>query len=75
MARRDLEPAVRLRLSPATEVVVSRTSLLFLRGDRVFRLDDREARRLIAEISAHSPTASLSEAVGSLLSASIDETT
>lgn len=51
IARRDVEPAVRLRLSTSLDVVLSRTSAMFIRGERVFRLDDREARKLGAALA------------------------
>lgn len=46
MARRDIEPAVRVRLSPSCDAILSKTSAMLVRGDRVWRLDDREAKRL-----------------------------
>jgi len=63
MARRDVEPAVRYRVSPSLDVILSRTSAMFIRGDRAFRLDDREARRLGAALGE----GTLAEAVARLL--------
>jgi hypothetical protein len=71
MARRDLESAVRLRLSPSQDAVISRRGVLLVRGDEVWRLDDREARRLADEIGG----GSLADAVSRLLAADSDPTT
>lgn len=46
MARRDREPALRIRLVPDTDAVVGRGGVHFLRGREAFWLDDRGARKL-----------------------------
>lgn len=67
MARRDREPALRIRLVPDTEAIVSRTGIHFVRGREAFYLDGRGARKL-AEIYSLISEVGFDEALSRLLS-------
>lgn len=45
-----------VQLSPATRAVVSSTCVMFIRGDRVFTLDSREAKRIAEAITTNQKT-------------------
>lgn len=67
MARRDREPALRYRLVPDTEAIISRTGVHFVRGRSAFYLDSRGAKKL-AEVYAMIDEHGFETAVSALLS-------